>query len=102
MKFEDIELIINELEKLEKHIEILSNYSKNISKIINKAKKDGQANTPYITSLKGFRRSIYTNIKTSKISILKYKEQIKEMYLNDKESEVQTNENNNNAFCITI
>ena len=87
MKFEDIELIINEVEKLEKHIEILSNYSKNISKIINKAKKDGKGNTPYITSLKGFRRSIYTNIKTSRISILKYNEQMKEMYLKDKESE---------------
>ena len=34
MKFEDIELIINEVEKIEKHIEILSNYSKPISKII--------------------------------------------------------------------
>ena len=87
MKFEDVELIINEVKKLEKHIEILSNYSKNISKIINKAKKDGQGNTPYITSLKGFRQSIYSNMQTSKISILKYNEQMKEMYLMDKESE---------------
>lgn len=87
MKFEDVELIINEVKKLEKHIEILSNYSKNISKIINKAKKDGQGNTPYITSLKGFRRSIYSSIKTSRISIMKYNEQMKQMYLKDKESE---------------
>lgn len=87
MKFEDIELIINEVEKLEKYIEIMTHYSKTISKIINKAKKDGQANTPFITNLKGFRRSIYNSIKTSRISILKYNEQMKEMYLNDNESE---------------
>lgn len=87
MKFEDIELIIHEVEKIEKHIEILSNYSKRISRIITIANNSEQGNTPYIKILKSFRHSIYSSIRTSKIAILKYNEQMKQAYLNDKESE---------------
>ena len=87
MKFEDIELIIKEVEKIEKHIEILSNYSKRISKIITIANNSEQGNAPYIKILKSFRHSLYSSIRTSKIAILKYNEQMKQAYLNDKESE---------------
>ena len=87
MKFEDIELIINEVEKIEKHIQILSNYSKRISKIITKANNSEQGNMPYIKILKSFRHSLYSSIRTSKIAIMKYNEQMKQAYLNDKESE---------------
>ena len=54
MKFEDIELIINEVEKIEKHIEILSIYSKRISKIITIANNTEQGNATYIKILKSF------------------------------------------------
>lgn len=87
MKFEDIELIIKEVEKIEKHIEILSNYSKRISQIITIANNSEKGNTPYIKILKSFRHSIYSSIRTSKIAIMKYNEQMKQAYLNDKESE---------------
>ena len=87
MKFEDIELIINEVEKIEKHMQILSNYSKRISKIITIANHTEQGNTPYIKILKSFRGSIYSSIRTSKIAIMKYNEQMKQAYLNDNESE---------------
>ena len=55
MKFEDIELIIKEVEKIENHIQILSNYSKRISKIITIANNSEKGNTPYIKILKSFR-----------------------------------------------
>lgn len=87
MKFEDIELIIHEVEKIEKHMQILTKYSKRISKIITIANNTEQGNTPYIKILKSFRHSIYSNIRTSKIAIMKYNEQMKQAYLNDKESE---------------
>ena len=87
MKFEDIELIINEVKKLENHIEILSIYSKRISKIITKANNTEQGNAPYIKILKSFRHSLYSSIRTSKIAIMKYNEEMKQAYLNDKESE---------------
>ena len=87
MKFEDIELIIKEVEKIENHIQILSNYSKRISKIITIANNSEKGNTPYITILKSFRHSLYSSIRTSKIAIMKYNEQMKQAYLNDKESE---------------
>ena len=87
MKFEDIELIIHEVEKIEKHMQILTNYSKRISKIITIANNTEQGNTPYIKILKSFRHSIYSSIRTSKIAIMKYNEQMKQAYLNDKESE---------------
>lgn len=87
MKFEDIEIIIHEVEKIEKHIEILSIYSKRISKIITIANNNEQGNIPYIKILKSFRQSIYSSIRTSNIAIMKYNEQMKQAYLNDKESE---------------
>ena len=87
MKFEDIELIIKEVEKIENHIQILSNYSKRISKIITIANNSEKGNTPYIKILKSFRHSLYSSIRTSKIAIMKYNEQMKQAYLNDKESE---------------
>ena len=76
MKFEDIEKILYEVEKIEKHIEVLENYNKFINKEIKREKE----NVDYVKVLKCCRSSNYSNIRTCKTYILKYNEKLKEMY----------------------